>query len=184
MRNLYRVYLILILTIFLNNNGFGQIPNKRNFTRLFKSFIEFQYDSLKSLNKDELILMVGANSIDKDSMWLSICFVPSGLLYDVKYEKVYKFEGFKVLIAEDLDKKDVLKQLFEEASYENLNKAELRFMLHPKNWTVTLNKNNEVVSVESIYRFRDVVRKLKKHKVKFAKNFHFIKNMSWQTDDR
>jgi hypothetical protein len=127
---------------------------------------------------------MGANSIDRDSMYLSICFLSTFYLKNVKYDKLYEFNGFKLVITDEMDKSDVLKKLFEERAYENINKSEYQFLLHPKEWHVTLNNKYEVVSVESQFRFKDVVKKLKKNKVKLASNFHFIQNISWQTDDR
>ena len=183
MKKLYHFYFLLILTLFLGANSFGHTRNEKNITRITKSFIEFQYDSLKSLNTNEYILMMGANSIDKDLMCLSICFVSAYYLKDVKYDKLYEFGGFKLIISDGMDKSYILKRLFKERTYENINKSDYRFLLHPKDWSVTLNNKNEVVPVKSVFRFKDVVRKLKKNKVKLASNFHFIQNMSWQTGE-
>lgn len=185
MKKLYHFYFLIILILFLSVNSFCQTrKNEKNIIRIAKSFVEFQYDSLKSLNMNEHILCMGANSIDKDSIYLSICFLSTYYLKDVKYDKLYEFNGFKLIITDEMDKSHILKKLFKEIAYENINKSNYRFSLHPKEWHVTLNNNNEVVSVESVFRFRDVVKKLKKNRVKFADNFHFIQNLEWQTDDR
>ena len=187
MKFLYQIYTLVAISISLGISSFGQTHNQKNLIKIANAFIEFQHDSLKNLNKDNNILIIGAISIDKDSIRVGIGFVPSGLLYDMKYEKLYGLKGFKVIIptqGAELDRSYILKGLFKEIPYENLNKADKHFLYHPKIWSVTLNNNNEVVSVESEYRFKDVVRKLRKNKVKFAKNFHFIQNLSWQTDDR
>ncbi|MFZ1306410.1 MAG: hypothetical protein WAR80_11260 [Ferruginibacter sp.] len=184
MKNSFLFYFLFILTLFISANSFCQTANENNIKRIAKSFVEFQYDSLKYLNTKEHILFIGVNSIDKDSMYMSICFLSTYNLKDVKYDKLYEFNGFKLVITDEMDKSYILKRLFKETAYENINKSNYRLSLHPKEWHVTLNNKYEVVSVESQFRFRDVVRILKKNKVKLASNFHFIQNMSWQTDDR
>jgi hypothetical protein len=185
MRKLKRFYFLFIIIQYLCSNSFGQLCNKENFAKMAKSYIEFQYDTLKSIDKNSAILIIGASSIDKDSIHFGIYFMPSVLLFDMKYDKVYEFEGFKLIIIDDkMDKSYILKGLFKETAYIKFEKVGPGYLYHPKTWYFTLNKKNEVVSVESDYYFKDVVRKLKKNRVKFAKNFHFIQNLSWQTDDR
>ena len=102
----------------------------------------------------------------------------------MKYDKVYEFEGFKLVIMDNMNKSNILKDLFKEVAYIKFEKVGVRYLYHPKDWFLTLNNKSEVVYVESQFRFKDVVRKLKNNKVRFAKNFHFIQNLSWQTDDR
>ncbi len=184
MKSLYRFVFLFIPIFFFSQTSFGQTRSEKNIIRITKSFVEFQYDSLKSLSKNEHILIMGADSVDKDSIYLSICFVSTYNLKDVKYDKLFEFNDFKLIITDEMSKSYILKRLFKERAYEDINKSNYRINLHPKEWRVTLNNKNEVVSVESQFRFKDVVRKLKKNKVKFADNFHFIQNLEWQTDDR
>jgi len=183
MKNRYQFILITILLLSLSFNSLGQNNDTNNIVRIAKSYVEFQLDTFKNISEDYAVILISAISIDKDSIRLGISFVPAALLFDMEYDKVYEFEGFKLLIVDKLDKSYMLKKLFKETAYTKFEKVGVSYSYHPKDWSVTLNNKNEVVSVESVFRFKDVVRKLKKNKVKLASNFHFIQNMSWQTGE-
>lgn len=101
----------------------------------------------------------------------------------MKHDKLYAFEGFKMLIVDEMNKSYILNVLFKETTFTRFEKVGVRYLYHPKDWSVSLNNSNEAVSVESQFRFKEVVRILKKHKAKLAENFHFIQNASWQTGE-
>lgn len=181
----FNVLTAIFFFFFYNSfQSYGQIKGKENIIRIVSAFNSIIADSINGLNKDGVVILAGAESIDQDSFRLEISMIPQGIMYKREYNQVYKFEGFPLLIHEKMDKSYLLKKMFKKNPYVNLNQGNYVVNYSPYVWYVTVNNNTEVVSVESRFRFRDVVRKLKKCKVKLAVNFHFIQNQSWQTDDR
>lgn len=49
-------------------NRFGQKNDTNKIVRIAKSYVEFQPDTCMAISRDHGVLLIGANSIDKDSI--------------------------------------------------------------------------------------------------------------------
>jgi len=158
----------------------GQTYCPDNFVKITKSYLEFRMNkSVNKFPKDKYILLIGANSVGKDSLWFEVYLVNRYTLSKLKYSKVYQFDSFKLVIMENLNKSDILKGLFKETSYEDFNNAKIHVDAEYITWHITLDKNYRILSVESKYNIDDLLVVLRRNKVRFSNLFKRIKNLPY-----
>lgn len=87
------------------------------------------------------------------------------------YKDLYQIDGLKVIIFKDLDKSQLLENLFKKIPYENLNKAKYNMTYDLVPFHTELNNKNEVLSIKSKYPIKDILPFLRKNKVKFSKDY-------------
>ncbi|PQA89872.1 hypothetical protein B0A69_21870 [Chryseobacterium shigense] len=140
---------------------------------IVKTYIEYR-NSGKILNKEENILLIGANTSKyyENSYWVDVTFVSPMLLQDVKYTKVYQIGGYKLIIDESLNKSDILNKSFKETKYENFNLAKDLIDYNTKNWHIIFNSKNEIIRITSPYQKSKEIKELLMRKgVKFSKDY-------------
>lgn len=161
-----------LLLIFLIISCKGQNIEKKqnNLKKITQSYIDFKKSVGKFDMKNDVIL-IGANSIDTNTYWLDIVFDNSHNLYGMDYKDLYQIDGLKVIIFKDLDKSQLLENIFEKIPYENLNKAKYSMTYDLIPFHTELNNENEVLSIKSKYPIKDILPFFKKNKVKFSKDY-------------
>lgn len=165
MKNYFLLVCILMLSCKTNIQG----QRKNN---LYKNIVE-AYIEYRNLDKKENILILGANKSEnvENAYWVDIAFVNPKLLSGFKYSKVYKINGYKLILDESLDKSNELKNLFDEIKYENFNLAKQSIDYNLKNWHITFNSKNEIIRIAPQQKSKEIKDLLMKKGVKFCKNF-------------
>ncbi|MDR6488478.1 hypothetical protein J2799_002996 [Chryseobacterium vietnamense] len=169
-----RFFLLMCLIILCScKNNFYSQRKSNLYQDIVKTYIEYR-NSGKSLNKEENILLIGANTSKyyENSYWVDVTFVSPMLLQDVKYTKVYQIDGYKLIIDESFKKSNILKSSFKETKYENFNLAKDLIDYNVKNWHIIFNSKNEIIRITSPYRKSKEIKELLMRKgVKFSKDY-------------
>ncbi|REC41834.1 hypothetical protein [Chryseobacterium pennipullorum] len=161
---------LILLLLLISCKGQSSENKQNNLKRITQSYIDFK-KSIRKFDLENDVILVGANSIDKNSYWLDIVFDNSYTLSGMDYKDLYQIDGLKVIIFKDLDKSQLLEKLFDKIPYENLNKAKYSMTYDLVPFHTELNNKNEILSIKSKYPIKDILPFLKKNKVKFSKDY-------------
>lgn len=154
----------------VENKGFCQKGNKDNLLKISKSYLDYRQIKSKFNEKSD-ILIVSARDSDSGAYYFFICIDNIYNLVDTRYDNLYKLKNFKLIIGKNSDRISLLSSVFQEIPYEDVNKGKVKFEHETRGWRITLNKDNEVLSIASEFRTKGVIAMLKKNNVKFAKDF-------------
>jgi hypothetical protein len=178
MKKLTCICLLAISLSFFVNEGACQKTAKENFLGIAKSYLEY---STKYYNLDSntaFIVTAGYNKestffYKKGTVFFDITFTYDYQMVDRKYYNVYKLGNYKLIINDwsDLDS-GILNKIFEQTIYEDLNRG--------KNnggriedfhwWRIIFDKKDQVIYFDTGH-IDEVIKLLKKNKVRFAKKF-------------
>ncbi len=121
--------------------------------------------------------MIGASSIkdnqtNKD-LSISFYFINPTLLLNFNYSKVYKINGYKMIIDKSLNKSDILEYTFKnlETKYENFNLAKVPFSYNTDYWHIILNYKNEIVEILPQQNSKEIKNILENNGVKFSQDY-------------
>lgn len=162
--------LILILLLILCSCKSSIINKDENLVKIVKSYLEFRENN-GTFNKEKDIIVIGAQNLENGNYWVEIAFDNVNYLYDRKYKNLYTFNGYKIILFEELDKSYLFEKIFKKLPYENLNKAKFSIDYSITPWHILLNKENEIISIQSQYLHDDVFNILQKNEVKFSKDY-------------
>jgi len=164
-------FLFILLNLFINE-GVCQKAGKENFLRISKSYLQYQVKN-NNLDSNTIIFVVAANTFKQDSLWFEITFDNINSMVDAKYSNIYKLGNFKLIVDDEFNKSYILKEVFKQTIYEDINKGKRdgvrRDDFH--RWFLNMNNKYEVTSIDVTVPIKEVVEVLKKNKVKFSKNF-------------
>jgi hypothetical protein len=171
MKSILRYIFLAAFTLSFTH-GYCQREGKSNFVKISTAYAK--YMSTKNyVNHKDWVLIINTSIESKDSIWFEITIKPTSKFINLKYTKVYKLNGYKLVIDEGFDSNKILTYLFHPAPFENFNKGKAGTVGYEnfQRWYFLMNKKYEVVSAHSAMSIEEITNILKRNKVKLAKNF-------------
>ncbi len=151
------------------------IGKKVSILPIIESYIKYKNEKIVIDNKKN-ILLVGANTIDNENdknLSISFYFINPKLLLNFNYSKVYTIQGYKVIIDESLNRKDIFQLTFKnmEVEYENFNLAKIPFSYNTDYWNIIFNSRNEIIEILPQEKAKVIKSILEKQNLKFSKKY-------------
>jgi len=181
MKKAAHIYLVFILLNLLPENAFCQKVAEESFLGVAKSYLEYSV-KYRNLDSNTVFIATGGNNkqstffYKKGSPFFRITLRYNYDMLNYKYNKVYKLGNYKLIITEgsNLDT-TVLNEIFELNLYENLNKAENDSVRSEDFhwWSISFDNKYQVIYLDCD-KVSEVIKLLKKNKVRFAKKFWFM----------
>lgn len=154
----------------------GQNIYKDNFKRITDLYLENVLKKF-TLDTNTTVFVISVDSSDDKSFFFGITFSSTKLLVDFKYSDIYTLGSYKLVFTESVYKYPFFINLFKKRPFENLNKGKItpgiiRDDFH--RWFFLMNDRLEIHQVNgyppNFNQVKDLVKKLKQHKVVFAKS--------------
>lgn len=174
MSKYFSLVFIIILGVSCKNHLYSQ-QSKDVYQQVVSAFIKDRNSQVKIDPKQNiLILAANTNENDMNSYNIIISFVNPKLLTGFRYSKVYKIDGYRLIIDESKDlrnKSELLKKSFKETKYEDLNLAIKPIEYDSKYWLITFNSKNEITHISPFQKSKEIKELLLKKEVKFSADF-------------
>lgn len=174
MSKYFSLVFIIILGVSCKNHLYSQ-QSKDVYQQVVSAFIENENSQVNIDPKQNiLILAASTNENDMNSYNIVISFVNPKLLTGFNYSKVYKIDGYRLIIDESKDvrnKSELLKKSFKEAKYEDLNQAIKPIEYDSKYWLITFNSKNEITHISPFQQSKEIQKLLLKKNMKFSADF-------------
>ena len=166
-----RIIIVAFFT-FSFNKCYCQKQEQDNFLKISKSYLKYM-TSKKYINKENWILILGTTPMNSDTMMFIITIRPTSSITNLKYEKVFKLNEYKLVIIEHFDSTKSLSHLFQPAEFENFNKGLNNGVVYEnfQEWHFLMNKRYEVLSGYSALPPKQLMGILKRDKIKVSKDF-------------
>jgi hypothetical protein len=166
------IVLIGILIIAIGCSSTKQVidDNKMIIRNIVTSFIEYRNKDNR-IDPKENILIVGVNVDANRSHRILLTFDNPKLMTGFNYSKVYEINGYKLIIADDMNGAYLIENVFKEVPYEDFNLAKMAITYETITWHITLNSKNEVVEVLPQEKVGIIKNILEKKGVKFSKDY-------------
>lgn len=166
--------LFLLIAFLFKTEGYGQDSEKENIPRIVSAYLNF-FSVLKKkpMDKNRDVIVLFVKTAERNSFSVEVSCSPENTISYLKYDKLYRFEGYRMVVQADTGSSGVLKGLFTEIPNEKFRSSAAQVHFEPYTWWLTCNAKYEVFSISSGTAVKLLLKQLRKHKVKIAADFSY-----------
>ncbi|AZA89297.1 Uncharacterised protein [Chryseobacterium nakagawai] len=139
-KSMKKIILITLIFFFTFNKS---AIRKQDLHNIIKGYIEYISKKRKVNPKNGiLVLAFHDETKEKGEYSVDIAFFDPKVMKNMKYNHVYTFEGYKLILPDNECK--AIQKMFKKISYENFNQAEIEVDYEVESWHIVFNKIDEI----------------------------------------
>ena len=173
----FTIAIILLLSI-VGSGSYCQNVNKDNLRKIVELYLKYAPKKFTLDTSNCVFIMSADSSSHEDLFFFEITVFFTNDMFNIKYSEVYSLGRYKLIVNENSERFGILTDLFKKRPYEDLNKGKPPIpglYTHDfHHWVFLMNNRFEILQVNSyppnLRPEPSIVKRLKKNKIKFAKN--------------